>query len=100
ENKLQRTEEAIMQTHPLNQAKGGIRPRTRADYKTKLLKERFPDLPHPEGWAGNLHYIDTSDPRLTKIATRDGGHLEIRDRLAKVFGTSGQADALAQILER
>lgn len=100
ENKLQQTEEAIMQTHPLNQAKGGIRPRTRADYKTKLLKDRFPDLPHPEGWAGSLHYIDASDPGLTKIATRDGGHLEIRNRLAKVFGTSGQADALAQILER
>lgn len=75
-----------------------IRPRSRADFKQKLLRERFPDLPNAEGWAGSLHFIDTSNSGLIRIATKDGGHVEIRNRLAKVFGQRGQADALAAAL--
>lgn len=98
ENELTATEEKIMETNPTHQARNGIRPRTKADFKTRLLRERFPDLSKVEGWAANLHFIDTSDPALTKIATRDGGHIEIRGRFAKVYGGRGQADELAAAL--
>lgn len=98
ENELLKTEEDIMQTNPSYQARNGIRPRSKADFKTRLLRERFPDLPKVEGWAKDLHFIDTSDPALTKIATRDGGHIEIRGRFAKVYGSEGKADELAAAL--
>lgn len=99
ENELTRTEEEIMQTNPSRQAKGGIRPRTKLDFKARLLRDRFPSLPSVEGWASSLHFIDTSDPALTKIATRDGGHIEVRGRMAKVCGATGQADALAAAID-
>lgn len=99
ENELQKTEEEIMQTNPSRQAKGGIRPRTKLDFKSRLLRDRFPDLPSVGGWAASLHFIDTSTPGLTRIATRDGGHFEIRNHLAKVYGARGQADALVAALE-
>lgn len=99
ENDLRQTEEEIMATNATRQARGGIRPRSRVDFKAKLLRERFPDLPNPEGWAGSLHFIDASVPGTVRIATRDGGHVEIRGRLAKVYGQRGQADALAVALQ-
>ncbi|WP_095091027.1 MobA/MobL family protein [Mesorhizobium sophorae] len=99
ENELTKTEEEIMATNPTHQARKGIRPRVKADFKARLLKERFPDLPSMEGWAASLHFIDTSTPGLTRIATRDGGHVEVRGRIAKVYGERGQADALATALE-
>lgn len=87
-----------MATNPTRQARSGIRPRSRIDFKTKLLKERFPDLPNVQVWAANLHFIDASIPGLIRIATKDGGHLEIRGRLARVYGQRGQADGLADAL--
>ncbi|MER8547951.1 MobA/MobL family protein [Mesorhizobium sp. M1169] len=84
ENELASVEEEIMATNATRQARAGIRPRSRADFKQKLLRERFPDLPNAEGWAGSLHFIDTSNSGLIRIATKDGGHVEIRNRLAKV----------------
>ncbi|WP_296740459.1 MobA/MobL family protein [Mesorhizobium sp.] len=98
ENQLFETEEEVMATNATRQARGGIRPRSRIDYKTRLLKERFPDLQNAEGWAAGLHFIDASVPGAVRIATKDGGHLEIRGRLAKVYGQRGQADALAAAL--
>src|SRR5690606_1859971 len=71
---------------------------SRVDFKAKLLKERFPDLLNVQGWAANLHFIDASIPGLIRIATKDGGHLEIRGRLARVYGQRGQADGLADAL--
>ncbi len=99
ENELTATEEEIMAVNPTRQARGGIRPRSRMDFKTKLLREHYPDLPNAEGWAGSLHFIDASIPGAVRIATRDGGHIEIRGRLAKVYGQRGQADALAGVLQ-
>lgn len=87
-----------MSVNATHQARSGIRPRTKQDFKIKLLKEHFPDLRNPEGWAENLHFIDTSLPGAVRIATKDGGHVEIRDRLAKVFGQHGLADALVDAL--
>ncbi|MCT8989646.1 MobA/MobL family protein [Chelativorans sp. SCAU2101] len=98
-NALTATEEEIMQTNPARQAKGGIRPRTKMDFKARLLRKRFPDLLSVEGWAGSLHFVDTSDPSFTRIATKDGGHVEVRNRIARVYGQRGQADALAAAIE-
>jgi hypothetical protein len=98
ENQLLETEEEIMATNPTRQARSGIRPRSRVDFKTKLLKEHFPDLPNVQGWAENLHFIDATIPGALRLATNDGGHLEIRGRFAKVFGQRGQADGLADAL--
>lgn len=98
ENQLLEIEEEIMATNATRQARAGIRPRSRADFKQKLLRERFPDLPNAEGWAGSLHFVDASIPDAIRIATKDGGHVEIRNRLAKVYGQRGQADALADAL--
>ncbi|TPL45328.1 MobA/MobL family protein [Mesorhizobium sp. B2-4-6] len=92
ENELASIEEEIMATSPTHQARNGIRPRSRVDFKTKLFRQRFPDLSHAEDWVKNFHFIDTATPGLTKIATRDGGHVEIRGRMAKVFGARGIAD--------
>ncbi|MBN9074585.1 MAG: MobA/MobL family protein [Rhizobiales bacterium] len=98
ENQLLETEEEIMATTALKQADNGIRPRSRVNFKQKLLRERFPGLRNAAGWAENLHFIDANTPGLIRIATKDGGHLEIRGRLARVFGQRGQADALADAL--
>ncbi|MBZ9705342.1 MobA/MobL family protein [Mesorhizobium sp. ESP7-2] len=99
ETELTRTEEEIMHTSPTHQARKGIRPRVKADFKATLLTQRFPDLPDAAGWAANLHFVDASNPALVKIATRDGGHVEIAGRRLKVFGQKGHADALAAALE-
>ncbi|MCA0048196.1 hypothetical protein LB577_14715 [Mesorhizobium sp. B283B1A] len=88
-----------MATNATRQGRAGIHPRSRADFKQKLLRERFPDLPNAESWAGSLHFIDTSNPGLIRIATKDGGHAEIENRMAKVFGRRGQADALVAALQ-
>jgi len=95
---LRQTEEEIMATNATRQARSGIRPRSRVDFKQRLLRERFPDLPNVQGWAANLHFIDASIPGLVRIATKDGGHIEIRGRLARVYGQRGQADGLADAL--
>lgn len=99
ENELQKTEEDIMQTNPTHQARKGIRPRVKNDFKERLFRQRFPDLSHAESWVKDFHFIDTSDPAVTRIATRDGGHLEIRGRLAKVYGARGVADQFAAELD-
>ncbi len=98
ENELTAIEEEIMAVNATRQARSGIRPRSRVDFKTKLLKEHFPDLRNPEGWAASLHFIDAAAPGALRLAAKDGGHIEIRDRLAKVYGMRGQADALADAL--
>lgn len=99
ENELLKTEEDIMQTNPSYQARNGIRPRSKMDFKERLLRERFPDLPKVAGWAEQLHFVDTSNPTITKIATVDGGHIEIGSRMAKVYGQRGIADRFAGALE-
>jgi hypothetical protein len=99
ENELTATEEEIMATNASYQARNGIRPKSKADFKTRLLRDRFPDLPKPEGWAKELHFVDTSNPTVTKIATQDGGHVEIHGRFAKVYGQRGIADRFAGALE-
>lgn len=99
ENDLLKTEEELMSTNPTRQARNGIRPRSKQDFKLKLFKERFPDLSHAEGWTKEFHFIDTATPDVTKIATRDGGHVEIHGRLAKVYGARGIADQFAAELD-
>lgn len=99
ENELHQTEEEIMATNPTHQAKRGIRPRSKLDFKARLLRQHFPDLPSIEGWSANLHFVDTSTPGLVKIATKDGGHIEIKNRMAKVYGQRGLADKLAVEIE-
>ncbi|MGB3540064.1 MAG: MobA/MobL family protein [Mesorhizobium sp.] len=98
DNELTETEESIMETNPSYQARNGIRPRSKVNFKEKLLRERFPDLKNVAGWAEQLHFVDTSNPAVTKIATVDGGHIEIRGRFAKVYGSEGKADELAAAL--
>lgn len=99
DNELQETEEEIMATNATYQARNGIRPKSKADFKTRLLRDRFPDLSKPEGWAKDLHFVDASNPAVTKIATVDGGHVEIHGRMAKVYGQRGVADRFASALE-
>lgn len=98
ENELASTEEEIMATNPTRQARSGIRPKSKLDFKAKLFRQRFPDLSHAEAWTKDFHFIDTATPGVTKIATKDGGHVEIHGRFAKVYGMRGQADALADAL--
>src|SRR5690606_7702917 len=62
-------------------------------------KERFPDLSHAESWTKDFHFIDTATAGVTKIATRDGGHVEIHGRFAKVYGARGIADQFAAELD-
>src|SRR5690606_1630981 len=64
-----------------------------------LFKKRFPDLSHAEAWTKDFQFIDTSDPAVTKIATNDGGHVEIRGRYAKVYGQRGVADDFTAALD-
>lgn len=98
ENELLQTEEEIMETNPTRQARAGIRPRSKSNFKASILQRRFPDLADPDGWTEGLHFVDTRDPALTKIATRDGGHIEVAGRRLKVYGERGHADALAAAL--
>ncbi|RWQ16131.1 MobA/MobL family protein [Mesorhizobium sp.] len=98
ENELTQAEEEIMALDPTRQARSGIRPRSKQDFKAKLLTQRFPDLANAAGWSADLHFVDTSNPALVKIATRDGGHIEVAGRRLKVYGQRGHADALAAAL--
>jgi hypothetical protein len=99
ENELTKTEDEIMETNPTRQGRNGIRPKSKQDFKLRLFKKRFPDLSHAEGWTKDFHFIDTSDPSVTRIATKDGGHIEIRGRMAKVYGKRGIADDFAAELD-
>ena len=99
ENELTATEEELMVTDATRQARNGIRRRTRHDFKLKLFRQRFPYLSHAESWTKDFHFIDTSSPGVTKIATRDGGHVEIHGRFAKVYGVRGIADQFAAELD-
>lgn len=99
ENELTATENEIMETNPTRQARNGIRPKSKLDFKAKLFRQRFPDLSHAEAWTKDFHFIDTATPGVTKIATRDGGHIEIHGRSAKVYGARGIADQFAAELD-
>ncbi|RWC46101.1 MAG: hypothetical protein EOS55_18295 [Mesorhizobium sp.] len=99
ETELTKLEEKIMEANPTRQARQGIRPRSKADFKARLLSTRFPDLLDAAGWSQHLHFVDTSNPALVKLATRDGGHIEIAGRRVKVYGQRGHADALAAALD-
>lgn len=99
DNELTAIEEEIMATNPTHQARNGIRPRSKQDFKLKLFKKRFPDLSHAEAWTKDFQFIDTLDPAVTKIATNDGGHVEIHGRYAKVYGQRGIADDFAAALD-
>ncbi|PWK64640.1 MobA/MobL family protein [Aminobacter sp. AP02] len=99
ENELINVEEEIMSVNATRQTRGGIRPRSKQGFKEKLFRERFPDLSHSAGWVEEFHFIDTATPGVTQIATKDGGHVEIRGRIAKVFGARGVADAFVAELD-
>jgi hypothetical protein len=102
ENQLTETEDQIMAAEPRfqnSQMPGGIKPRRKQDFKTKLMSERFPDA-DLSGHASNLYQIDTRNPSLTKIRMRDGGWCEVDEngRTVRVYGPQGSADELAQRL--
>jgi hypothetical protein len=96
ENQLSQTEEEIMATSPKFQAlKGGIRPARKQDFKAKLMRDRFPDLPTDADWPNKIHMVDVRQSHVTKIHTRDGGWVEVEGRQIKTYGQRGYADALA-----
>ncbi|MEB2846808.1 MobA/MobL family protein [Endobacterium cereale] len=99
ENELIRTEEQLMSVNLINQfsGKNSIKPRHQQDYKAKLLSRRFPDAASGID-AEKLHMVDTKDPKISRIQTRDGGWLEVEARQIRAYGPKGYADDIAQKL--
>lgn len=97
ENQLQKTEEEIMATNPKFQSTGGLRPAHQQNFKERLLRQRFQDLA-VNGIGEKLHMVDVRNPAATKIHTRDGGWIELENRMIKTYGNRGFADTLAQQL--
>lgn len=87
-------EEEIMTNYPQFQTdtRNGIKPRHRQDFKANIMAERLSGVNYT---AEALHMVDISNPKLTRINTRDGGWVELQNRRVTVYGTEGYADGLA-----
>lgn len=85
----------------MSQAKHGF-PRlagadSKTDYKTGLLKQRFPDF-DPSPYSQDLYMVDVRCTSRTRILMRDGGWIEVVGKSVTTWGTEGKADPLAQAL--
>ncbi|MBU1316215.1 MAG: MobA/MobL family protein [Alphaproteobacteria bacterium] len=101
ENELMKTEKELMNINLKHQFsdKNGIKPRHQQDYKATLLNRRFPDASSQID-AQKLYMVDTKNPAIARIQTRDGGWVEVENRQIKTYGTKGYADEIAQKLEK
>lgn len=69
----------------------------RTDYRSGLLKQRFPDL-DATPYSDALHMVDIRRRDRTRILMRDGGWIEVNGRKVTTWGTDGQAAPLAHAL--
>lgn len=97
ENQLIQIEENIMSTNPKFQSANGIRPAHQQNFKTRLFNNRFPDVSIPD-IGQQLYMVDVKNPSVTRIQTRDGGWVEVENRMIKTYGEKGFADTLAKQL--